>query len=319
MKTILVTGANGFIGAALCETLRRHGYSVKAACRTEMSPDRIGVGSIGPNTNWIGALQGVDTVVHLAAVVHDMRSRILDPSNELHRVNTQGTLNLARQAAASGIRRFVFISSIKVNGEFTLETPFTENSPPSPQGGYAISKWEAEQGLKNISNATGMEVVVIRPPLVYGPGVRANFLRLMRLVDQGRPLPLASISNHRSMIFIANLVDAIRVCCLHPNAPGKTFLVRDGEDIPTPELIRKIADTMQKPHHLFHFPPKLLQCVAFFLGQSNNLDRLTNSLMVDDGLIRRTLEWAPPYGSAEGIAQTVEAYLCANRNHQLAK
>jgi nucleoside-diphosphate-sugar epimerase len=315
---VLITGATGFVGGALREVMARAGFDVLAAVRAPCAkPDAIPnahiVGDIGPETDWSAALSGVEVVVHLAARAHVMRDTADDPLAAFRTVNREGTLNLARQAASAGGKRFIFISSIKVNGE-GRESPYTEFDLPAPQDAYAISKWEAELGLREIESATGMDVVILRPPLVYGPGVGANFLRLMRSVERGWPMPFGRVDNRRSLIYLGNFTDAIRVCLDHPVAAGKTFLVSDGEDVSSADLIRRLALAMHQPARLLPLPPAWLRAAGALLGRGAEMDRLLGSLCVDNSKIRRELGWRPPFTLDEGLSQTVEHYL-----RQLAK
>ena len=243
-------------------------------------------------------------VVHLAARVHVMRDEASDPLAKFREVNTEGTLNLARQAAQAGVKRFVFVSSIKVNGE-GRDAAYRETDSPAPEDTYAISKWEAEQGLQQISQETGLEVVILRPPLVYGPGVKANFRRLLDTVARGWPLPLGAIRNRRSLLYLGNFVDAIRVCVEHPAAAGKTFLVDDGQPVSTPDLIRAVAHAMGRPARLLAVPVDALEFAGALLGKQAAVARLTGSLWVDSSLIRTRLGWTPPYSMAAGLAATV--------------
>ena len=350
---VLVTGANGFIGRVLCDKLLTDGYQVRGAVRSaaQMTTlpsgvEGVMVGDIGPETDWSEALAGIDGVVHLAARVHVMRESSVDPLAAYREVNVEGTKCLAIAAANAGVKRFVYISSVKVNGERTEDKSrdqgsgvrgqgknrfqvsgrsgqgtggrrsvskqsFSEKDVPEPQDPYGISKWEAEQVLKKNAEETGLEVVIIRPPLVYGPEVRGNFLRLLRIVWMGIPLPLASIKNRRSLIYIGNLVDAIVNCMTNPNAAGKTYLVSDGDDVSTPELIKRIAYSMRRPAILYFFPSKFIQLAAGLLGKSAIVDRLVSSLTVNISKIKRDLNWKPPYTMEEGISETVSWYKSA--------
>src|SRR5688572_24337057 len=239
---VLVTGASGFVGRALCEHLEQHEFAVRRALRRAPAGsvgEHCVVGEIGPHTDWQSALRGVHLVVHLAARVHVMKDTATDPMAEYRLVNVGGTRRLAQAAAAAGVRRLVFLSSIKVNGEAAAQV-YTERDEPRPNDRYGLSKWEAEQTLSDIAAKTGMEWTVLRPPLVYGPGVGANFLRLMQAVGHRRPLPFAAVHNLRSLVFVGNLVDAVRICLTHRAAANVTFLVRDGEDVSTPELARRM-------------------------------------------------------------------------------
>jgi nucleoside-diphosphate-sugar epimerase len=306
---ILVTGPDGFVGTQLCNTLLKMGQSVAGAQWKEAPIVRgvtpVVIGDIAQTTDWKYALGDIDTVIHLAARVHIMNDTAEDPLNEFRNINVFGTKNLARQAAQAGVKRIVFISTIKVLGEES-DTPYTEESGYAPQDPYAISKMEAEQCLQKISRETGIEIVVIRPPLVYGPGVKANFLNLLRITSKGFPLPLASPKNKRSLIYVGNLADAIATCAVHPNAGGKTFLVSDGEDKSTPELISAISKALARPARLFPFPTRLMRLAGKLLGKSAAIDRLAGSLQVDSGKIRKELGWNPPYSMQEGLNITAK-------------
>ena len=306
---MLVTGANGFVGRELCRYLLGRNLFVRGVVRTEDASLSTGielavVGEIGRDTDWTAALQGVVVAVHLAARVHVMCDASEEPLTVYREVNTEGTLNLARQASQAGVKRFVFVSSIKVNGEGT-ELPYSETDTPNPIDPYAISKWEAEQGLRQIEQETGLEVVILRPPLVYGPGVKANFLRLMQAIKKGWPLPLGAIHNRRSLLYLGNFVDAIRVCVEHPAAAGQTFLLDDGLAVSTPELIRAVAHAMGRPARLLAVPVGILELGGALLGKRAAVARLTGSLFVDSSAIRECLNWTPPYTMEEGLAATV--------------
>lgn len=306
MSQVLVTGANGFVGQALRAQLAARGQVVKAAVRRPL-PAGIVVGELGAETVWSVALADCDAVVHLAARVHVMRDGAADPLAAFRAVNVEGTLNLARQAARAGVKRFVFLSSIKVNGEGRDE-PYGEADSATPVDPYAISKWEAEQGLREIAAQTGMEVVILRPPLVYGPGVKANFARLIRAVDRGWPLPLGAIHNRRSLLFLGNLVDAIRLCLEHPAAANRTYLLSDGEDISSPELVRRLARAMGKPARLLPVPAWAFGMAGRLLGKRQEVARLLGSLTIDSRAIRRELGWVPPYTLDQGLALTVRPH-----------
>ena len=316
MKRVLVTGANGFVGWNTCRVLREGSFVVRAAVRradrlpARLSEDEIAVtGDIGPDTDWEPMLEGVSAVVHLAGRVHVLRETVLDPQGEFYKANVDGTERLARAAASAGVRRFVYVSSIGVNGKSTHGRPFTEGYMPSPHNSYAISKWEAEQSLRRVAEETGLGVTVLRPPLIYGPGVKANFLRLMRLVNRGLPLPLRSIDNRRSLIYVGNLANAIAVCLDHPKAAGETFLVSDGEDIATPELICRIARSLGRPARLLPFSPYLLRAVGNLTKQSASIEPLLDSLEVDSGKIVNTLGWWPPYTMVKGLEETAKWFV----------
>lgn len=308
---VLITGVSGFVGRALCVTLSRSGHSVRGALRQiectgvlSEGVELVVVGQINAETDWEAALAGCDLVVHLAARVHVMDDEASDPLAEFHETNTEATLNLARQASQAGVKRFVFISTIKVNGEGG-DAPYRETDMPAPEDAYAISKWEAEQGLQRIARETGLEVVILRPPLVYGPGVKANFLRLMQTVQKGWPLPLGAIRNRRSLLYLGNFVDAIRLCIEHPAAAGQTFLLDDGKPVSTPELIRALAHAMGRPARLLAVPAGVLEVAGALSGRRAAVARLTGSLFVDSSAIRSRLGWMPPYTLQQGLAATV--------------
>lgn len=304
---VLVTGATGFVGSALCGHLKAAGHTVTAAVRHSAGLlGEVVIGEMSPLTNWRFALAGCDAVVHLAARVHVMDDTSDNPLALYRATNTAATLNLARQAAQAGVKRFVFVSSVKVNGE-GRDAPYRETDPPAPEDDYAISKWEAEQGLLQIARETSLEVVILRPPLVYGPGVKANFRRLLDVVACGWPLPLGAIRNRRSLLYLGNFVDAIRVCLEHPAAAGQTFLLDDGRPVSTPELVRAIARAMGRPARLIPVPVGALAFAGALLGKRAAVARLTGSLQVDSSAIRARLGWTPPYTMEAGLAATVAA------------
>ena len=303
---LLVTGASGLVGRAVCQLLSRRDLTVRAAIRSPQDDgadvDTVPVGNIDAQTNWQAALSGTSIVVHLAARVHVMRDESTDPLAEFRRVNVEGTLNLARQAAGAGVKRFVFISSAKVNGESTRPgQAFTETDMCDPQDAYSLSKQEAEQGLRQMAADTGMEVVIIRPPLVYGPGVKANFAALMRVVRRGWPLPLGGVHNLRSLVALDNLVDFIITCATHPKAANQTFLVSDGQDVSTPDLVRGMAQAMDLPARLLPMPVWLLQTGARVLGKTDAMLRLCGNLQLDISKARTLLGWVPPVSVDEGL------------------
>lgn len=299
--TILITGSNGFVGAHLAPALIQQNYSLKPINRSTFD-------GITPVTDWSKPLaEGIDTVIHLAARVHLMQDSSADPLTTYRATNTESTLNLAQQAADSGVRRFIFLSSIKVNGE-GRNTPYTEQDIPAPIDPYAISKWEAEQGLLEISAKTGMEVVIIRPPLIYGAGVKANFLRLLQWIEKGRPLPFGNISNRRSLLYIGNLVDAIRICIEHPAAANQVFLLSDNESISTTELSLKLSKYFKYSPRLLNLPPHLLKIALMFIGKKQTADRLLGSLSINNRKICQSLNWKPPFTLDEGLSETVKAY-----------
>jgi len=333
---ILITGANGFIGQALCKRMLADGYQVRVAVRsaaqmTALPSGVVGamIGDIGPETDRSDALDGIEGIVHLAARVHVMCESVADPLAAFREVNVEGTKCLAIAAANAGVKRFVYISSVKVNGERTgnkssgqwsgvrgqggeLKEVFSEWDVPEPQDPYAVSKWEAEQGLMAIAKETGLEVVIIRPPLVYGPGVKANFLRLIKLVKRGIPLPFGCVKNRRSLIYIENLVDAILTCMTNPNAAGKTYLVSDGQDVSTPELIQMMAGASGRRALMLPVPVWMMRMAGRIIGRSDEFERLFGSLTVDISKIRRELNWYPPFTMEEGIRETVCWYKSAD-------
>jgi nucleoside-diphosphate-sugar epimerase len=304
----VVTGANGFVGHALCLEALSRGLDVQPATRSACDLLGVGaslaVGSLHESTDWRAALVNCAAVVHLAARVHVMQEEADDPLTDFRRVNVQGTINLANQAAAAGVKRFVYVSSIKVNGEATqLLFPFRADGEPSPSDAYGISKKEAEEGLRDIAAKTGMEVVIIRPPLVYGPGVKANFASMIRWLESGIPLPLGAIRNRRSLVSLVNLVDLIIICLTHPAAANQTFMVSDGEDVATTELLRRMGKAMGQSARLVPVPEGLLKLMASLLGKSDMAQRLCGSLQVDISKTRELLGWTPPQTLDEGLAQ----------------
>jgi len=382
---ILVTGANGFIGRNLCAFLKEKGYFVRGAVRNNVcdipgADEYIHVGDIDESTDWQEALAGVDMVVHLVARVHVMHEHADDSIKEFRKVNVLGTERLVRMAVKAGVKRFIFASSVKVNGDGTgallgkdldssaspqndrgcmdfglLRPPrftrgtrndkgncndkgvrndnyraYTEKDMPAPQDAYGISKLEAEQALARIADETGLEVVILRLPLVYGPGVKANFKSLIKMARSSLPLPFKGINNRRSFLYVGNLVDAICVCIEHPKAAGETFLVSDGQDVSTPDLIRMIAGAMEERPRgyrgfgllrpprftrglrndvgLFYLPLGVLKALCKIIGKSEELEKLTGSLVVDSSKIRNLFGWKPPFTLEEGIRETVREY-----------
>lgn len=310
--TILVTGANGFVGSALCASLCKSSTEVRAALRVMNShSDRVEVvevGNLSSKTNWTVALKGINQVVHLAARVHVMNDQSADPLEEFRKVNVDATIHFAKQAAAAGVKRFIYLSSIKVNGESTqLGRPFRAEDLPRPQDPYGVSKYEAERELRMIAEQTGMEVVIIRPPLVYGPGVKANFASMLEIIQRGVPLPLASVtSNLRSLVALGNLVDLIVTCITHPAAANQTFLVSDDEDVSTAELLRRMGLALNRPANLFYVPKLLLQLGAALLNKSEIYQRLCGSLQVDITKTKDLLNWKPPLSVDEGLRRVIK-------------
>jgi len=309
----LITGGTGFVGQALTRRALNDRKNVRLALRRpveQSTAQGLMVGQIDGQTRWQEALEGVDTVFHLAARVHVMNETASDPLTAFRDINTAGTLNLARQAAAAGVRRLVFLSSIKVNGERTVPgRPFTADQPARPEDPYGQSKWEAEQGLRALGADSGLEVVIVRPPLVYGPGVRANFAALLRAVDRGWPLPLASVTgNRRSLVALDNLVDLLVTCADHPAAAHQTFLASDGEDLSTAGLLLRMARALGRSPRLLPFPPSLLRLGAATLGRQAVVQRLLENLQVDITATRQMLDWQPPITVDEGLRRTVTEF-----------
>jgi len=307
---VLVTGATGLVGRALCRALQGAGYRVRRALRTRSfaGPDDVVVGDIDHETDWANALAGVKYVVHLAARTHVLEKPDAHAVAEYERVNMEGTRRLAEQAAAVGVRRFVFLSSVKVNGEATTDRGFRETDSPCPEDPYGRTKQEAEELLFRLACESPMEVVVLRSPLVYGPGVKGNFERLMRYVAARVPLPLGSVDNRRSLIYVGNLADAIIACVERPQARGRVYLVSDGEDMSTPDLIRAVGHALHVQPFIVRCPVRWLALLARSAGRSAELARLTNSLAVDMTRIQHELGWTPPYSAAEGLRVTAEWY-----------
>ena len=312
---IVLTGASGFVGRCLLHELLEAEHQVTAVLRrqTDGVDPRTSVQVIDDfsrSLNWGALLNGQEVVVHCAARVHVMHDQSSDPLAEFRKVNVEGTLNLARQAAATGVRRFIFISSIKVNGEGTpVGEPYLADAQTAPADPYGISKMEAEQGLRALATETGMEVVIIRPTLVYGPGVKANFLNMMRWLHKGVPLPFGAIHNRRSLVALDNLADLIVTCIDHPAAANQTFLVSDGEDLSTTELLRRMAAALGKPARLLPVPSRLLEMGAALLGRQALSQRLCGSLQVDIGKTRELLDWTPPVSVDEALRKTAKHFL----------
>lgn len=311
---VLLTGSTGFVGSKVAKRLSvEQKLEITCAIRRSVSTDigtEVLIAGLRADTNWLEAVGGQNVVIHSAARVHVMDDQSADPLAEFRKTNVDGTLNLARQAAASGVKRFIFISSIKVNGEGTAPSkPYTAFDTPAPQDPYGVSKMEAEQGLREIAQQTGMEVVVIRPVLVYGPGVKANFRSMMNWLNKGVPLPLGAIHNKRSLVSLDNLVDLIVTCIDHPAAANQTFLVSDGEDLSTSEMLRRMAGALGKPARLLPVPAVMLEWGAALLGKRAVAQRLCGSLQVDIRHTCETLNWSPPVSVDEGFRAAASAFL----------
>lgn len=313
---VLLTGATGFVGRGVLERMSTLGnLELIAALRRPVSglPESVTslqVAGLESNTDWYKAVEGIDAVIHSAARVHVMHDTSSDPLAEFRKINVDGTLKLAQQAAAAGVRRFIFISSIKVNGEGTpIGAPYLADAQPAPADPYGISKMEAEQGLRDLAAETGMEVVIIRPTLVYGPGVKANFLKIMRWLHKGIPLPFGAIHNRRSLVALDNLVDLIVTCVDHPAAANQTFLVSDGEDLSTTELLHRLGGALGKPARLLPIPSWLLEFGAAGLGKRALSQRLCGSLQVDIDKTRELLSWTPPVSVDSALSKTARYFL----------
>lgn len=316
MKKILVTGASGFLGSALMTQLVDNvEFTPLAALRRDYSQlsakvKSVVVGDLHASTDWEQALFEVDVVIHTAARVHVMNDSVSNPLTEFRRVNFEGTMALARQAAESNVKRFIFISSIKVNGEMTAdEVPFLPNDKFVPDDPYALSKYETEQGLLALAEETGLEVVIIRPPLVYGPGVRANFASMISWVQKGVPLPFGAIHNQRSLVALDNLVSFIVHCIGHPKAANEIFLISDNKDVSTTELLQNVAMAFGKKARLVPIPAGLMSFAAKLVGKGDMADRLFGSLQIDSSKARELLSWEPVTTMGEQLKKTADAYL----------
>ena len=312
---VLVTGASGFVGRALCAALLAKGNAFRAAVRSPNlilpsdNSDVFAVGEVGAQTDWTAALAGMNCVIHCAARAHVMHETEVDALQAYLEVNLAGTQCLAEQAADLGVQRLVFLSSIKVNGESTDGLPrFAHDDEVNPEDPYAVSKWKAEQALWEVSAKSSLEVVVVRPPLIYGAGVKGNLMRLLRWVARGVPLPLEAVDNQRSLLGILNLVDFLLRCAEHPAAVGQTFLPSDGKDLSTPQLIQLMAEGMQLPARLLPVPVALLQAGSLLLGKRRRIDRLLSSLQVDGRHAQAQLGWTPPVSVEDGVREMARWY-----------
>jgi len=314
VSRVLVTGATGFVGRHLCNSLAALGYGVVGTTRSTVSDSASEnyelrtIGDIGDDADWGAILEGVDYVVHLAARVHVMRDVERDPLAKFRRVNVRGTEQLLRSEGMRKVKRVVYVSTIKVHGDLTGVKPFSSSDSPSPSDPYAISKLEAESLVQEIGAEVGFDTTVIRPPLVYGPGVGGNFVRLLNMIGKGIPLPFALVKNSRSLVSVQNLNDLIRECLTNPSAAGERFLVSDDQDVSTPELLRVIAMAMSRQAHLLPVPSAILSFAAKLLGRSTEVSRLLGSLQVDIEATKRTLDWQPPVSMTDGIQSTVAWY-----------
>ena len=323
MTQCLVSGATGFVGRHLVARLLDEGHAVRCAVRDvgtarellAKDADIVRVGNIDANPDWSQALQGVRTVFHLAGRAHILKESAGDPLAEFLRVNASGTAHLARNAAASGVQRFLFVSSIKVYGESSGVRAYRATDPPTPADPYGVSKQRAEESVRTIAQEWGMDTVIVRPPLVYGPGVGANFIRLMKLVDRGVPLPLGAVSNRRSLVSVWNLCDLLIRCEQSSAAVNKTFVVSDGQDLSTPELVRALARALRRPARLLDVPESMLRFAAKMTGNMAGFTRLCASLTLDMQETMRTLEWRPPLSIEESLARTVAWYRQVQSEH----
>lgn len=312
---VFITGGNGFVGKALCERLSREGFDIQIGYRSVI-PERISfpnatavpIGDIGKDTSWAEHLRSVDIVIHLAARVHILKDHLNEPLKAYRETNVLGTKRLVQESITAGVRRFIFMSSIKVNGESSV-LPLSESDSPAPEDAYGISKWEAEQTIRETVVGSTMEYVILRPPLMYGPGVKANFYRLIRAVEKGIPFPLKTVNSRRSMLYLGNLIDAIRVCMLHQAAGNETFLISDGEDISVVDLVEKIGRNLGKHARLIAVPQKLLLTIGRLTGYQGELRRLLTPLQIDNRKIRTKLTWDPPFSLEEGLRDTVKWYM----------
>lgn len=317
---VLVTGASGFVGRSLVPLLINNKYDVSVCTRRKITlpfSDKVEtflVPDIGPNTNWTEALSGIDAVVHLAGKAHFSNSNLFEEKAAYELINVAGTEQLARSAAKAGVKKFIFISTVKVMGEKTLDIPYTETQLPNPIGNYAKSKLAGEASLLRISNELSMNVVILRPPLLYGPGVKANMLNLIKLCQLSMPLPFAAVQNQRSFLYVGNLADAIMVCLVNTKANGQTYFVCDGDDLSTPTLIRRICFALNKPVLLFSAPNFLLRLIGKLIGKSLVVERLLENLQVNDQKLRRQLGWTPPFNMIQGLDMMTAWYKTKRRS-----
>ncbi len=308
---IFITGANGFVGQTLCKTLSNNGEYVIASIRNSnmnIQANKVIVSQLDTNTDFTNILQITDVIVHLAARTHVLNDQSTNPYQTYAAINIDATKNLATQAISAGVKRFIFLSSVKVNGEQTNEKPFNELDIAKPEDNYGKTKHLAEEMLKELTQYTSMELVIIRPPLVYGHGVKANFDKLIRLCKISIPLPFGTISNQRSIIYIENLIDFIVSCVRHPLAANQTFLISDDDDVSTTQLIRSIRQVLGKPLLLIPVPQKWLVGILNLRGKKSLAIRLCGNLQVDIGKAKLLLGWKPPYTFSEGIHKTIHKH-----------
>lgn len=313
---VLLTGASGFAGRRVHQALLRNKIEVRAAYRSIFDAEAgsqhtqsVKIGDIGPATDWREALSGITHVVHLAGMAHVLDATDRHQYEAYQRTNVEGTAALARGALVAGVRRFLFVSSARVHGDQSLTHAFTERDPPQPLDPYSESKWRAEAALAQLLAHGATQLVVLRPPLMYGPGVKANFLRLLRLTQRGLPVPLGAVRNRRSLLFVDNFADAVVTSLTHPSASGKTFLISDGEDLSTPDLLRCLASALNTPARIIGVPVGILKFAATLVGRTADLHRLCDNFAVDSSAIRRELNWSPPWTLRQGMDVTARWYL----------
>lgn len=314
MKKVLITGSNGFVGKALASALLKKDYEVVASVRqktidSETRLHEIITGDLSSKIDWTVATSNINVIIHSAARVHILDEKEKDPLTEFRKINVDATLNLATQAFRNGVKRFIYLSSVKVNGEQTEpDHCFSADDTPNPDGPYALSKYEAEKGLREIADEMGKEVVIIRPPLVYGPGVKANFEIMMHWLSRGIPLPLGAIKNQRSLVALDNLVDLILVCIEHPAAANQIFMVSDNDDISTSQLLDILGDALDAKKRLLPVPHNVLKMLAILVGRKDLIIKLCSSLQVDISKTRNLLDWNPPYNAKESLFKTAKEY-----------
>ncbi|MGI9258394.1 MAG: NAD-dependent epimerase/dehydratase family protein [Gammaproteobacteria bacterium] len=307
--TVLITGADGFVGDPLSKQLKEHAYSVVRVCRSGKDDDARGIGDIARFDDWASLLTGIDVVVHLAARAHVLSETSVDPLDEFRRSNVIPTQRLLRAAATSSVKRVVFVSSIGVHGATSGDTVFSEDHPVNPTEPYAISKLEAENSVTELARESGLEYVIVRPPLIYGPRVKGNFLRLLKLVASGLPLPFGAINNRRSYLGLQNFCDLLEICLSHPDASGKALIAADGEDVSTPVLISEIATAMGRSPRLVPIPLGTLRLLGMISGRRAEIERLTASLRVDSGFARSVIGWTPAVPLRRGVEFMVDWYM----------